>query len=186
MIGSSSYWQNGVLLNNKTFPNISISIKITDHGRTRTCNPQIRSLVPYPLGHAATVTNTAATSHHMGPDSNSDCNTGPAVLLRQDFTTGPQVQVYSLGNVNLKSRKQAVNVECANQFLFLFMFCCYLTRRSLSAPPPQYRGLCVPPPFLCRTEDRWRCLPKPALPATFTGTGGFLSWRTGRAAQPAG
>uniref|UniRef100_A0A1I7U5D7 EGF_CA domain-containing protein n=1 Tax=Caenorhabditis tropicalis TaxID=1561998 RepID=A0A1I7U5D7_9PELO len=25
-----------------------------DHGRTRTCNPQIRSLVPYPLGHAAT------------------------------------------------------------------------------------------------------------------------------------
>ncbi len=24
-----------------------------DHGRTRTCNPQIRSLMPYPLGHAA-------------------------------------------------------------------------------------------------------------------------------------
>ena len=23
----------------------------TDHDRTRTCNPQIRSLVPYPLGH---------------------------------------------------------------------------------------------------------------------------------------
>ena len=22
-----------------------------DHDRTRTCNPQIRSLVPYPLGH---------------------------------------------------------------------------------------------------------------------------------------
>ena len=27
-----------------------------DHGRTRTCNPQIRSLVPYPLGHAASLT----------------------------------------------------------------------------------------------------------------------------------
>ena len=25
--------------------------KYTDRGRTRTCNPQIRSLVPYPLGH---------------------------------------------------------------------------------------------------------------------------------------
>ena len=24
-----------------------------DRGRTRTCNPQIRSLVPYPLGHTA-------------------------------------------------------------------------------------------------------------------------------------
>ena len=24
---------------------------IIDHDRTRTCNPQIRSLVPYPLGH---------------------------------------------------------------------------------------------------------------------------------------
>jgi hypothetical protein len=24
-----------------------------DPGRTRTCNPQIRSLVPYPLGHRA-------------------------------------------------------------------------------------------------------------------------------------
>ena len=29
--------------------------RIVDHGRTRTCNPQIRSLVPYPLGHAASL-----------------------------------------------------------------------------------------------------------------------------------
>ena len=28
----------------------------TDPGRTRTCNPWIRSPVPYPLGHRATVT----------------------------------------------------------------------------------------------------------------------------------
>ncbi len=27
--------------------------KFNDPGRTRTCNPQIRSLVPYPLGHRA-------------------------------------------------------------------------------------------------------------------------------------
>ena len=26
-----------------------------DRDRTRTCNPQIRSLVPYPLGHTATL-----------------------------------------------------------------------------------------------------------------------------------
>ena len=26
--------------------------KTIDYDRTRTCNPQIRSLVPYPLGHA--------------------------------------------------------------------------------------------------------------------------------------
>ncbi len=30
-----------------------IKKKFNDHGRTRTCNPQIRSLMPYPLGHAA-------------------------------------------------------------------------------------------------------------------------------------
>ena len=29
---------------------------LTDRDRTRTCNPQIRSLMPYPLGHTATVT----------------------------------------------------------------------------------------------------------------------------------
>ena len=29
--------------------------KRIDRGRTRTCNPQIRSLVPYPLGHTASV-----------------------------------------------------------------------------------------------------------------------------------
>ena len=27
--------------------------KFTDRDRTRTCNPQIRSLMPYPLGHTA-------------------------------------------------------------------------------------------------------------------------------------
>ena len=30
-------------------------IKKTDRDRTRPCNPQIRSLVPYPLGHTASV-----------------------------------------------------------------------------------------------------------------------------------
>ena len=29
--------------------------KINDRGRTRTCNPQIRSLMPYPLGHVASI-----------------------------------------------------------------------------------------------------------------------------------
>ena len=33
--------------------NASVIIKQTDRDRTRTCNPQIRSLVPYPLGHTA-------------------------------------------------------------------------------------------------------------------------------------
>ena len=28
-----------------------LKIKSVDRDRTRTCNPQIRSLVPYPLGH---------------------------------------------------------------------------------------------------------------------------------------
>ena len=28
-------------------------VTTNDCGRTRTCNPQIRSLVPYPLGHTA-------------------------------------------------------------------------------------------------------------------------------------
>ena len=31
--------------------------KSVDPGRTRTCNPLIRSQMPYPLGHRANVTN---------------------------------------------------------------------------------------------------------------------------------
>ena len=34
---------------------IYVPQKEHDRDRTRTCNPQIRSLVPYPLGHTATV-----------------------------------------------------------------------------------------------------------------------------------
>jgi hypothetical protein len=35
-----------------------------DHGSTRTCNPQIRSLMPYPLGHAATYNKLILQYHH--------------------------------------------------------------------------------------------------------------------------
>ena len=34
---------------------LTVRRKINDLGRIRTCNPQIRSLVPYPLGHKATL-----------------------------------------------------------------------------------------------------------------------------------
>ncbi len=34
---------------------LTVRWKINDLGRTRTCNPQIRSLVPYPLCHKATL-----------------------------------------------------------------------------------------------------------------------------------
>jgi hypothetical protein len=34
---------------------LTVRWKMNDLGRTRTCNPQIRSLVPYPLGHKATL-----------------------------------------------------------------------------------------------------------------------------------
>ncbi len=34
---------------------LTLRLKINDLGRTWTCNPQIRSLVPYPLGHKATL-----------------------------------------------------------------------------------------------------------------------------------
>ena len=30
-------------------------LKLHDRDRTRTCNPQIRSLVPYPLGHTTSL-----------------------------------------------------------------------------------------------------------------------------------
>ena len=41
----------------KWFYRRDVSLKIfwIDHDRTRTCNPQIRSLVPYPLGHMVLV-----------------------------------------------------------------------------------------------------------------------------------
>ena len=35
--------------------------KKSDRDRTRTCNPQIRSLVPYPLGHTTTVSEIGKT-----------------------------------------------------------------------------------------------------------------------------
>ena len=35
---------------------------IFDRDRTRTCNPQIRSLVPYPLGHMVTSNETLSFS----------------------------------------------------------------------------------------------------------------------------
>ena len=34
---------------------LTVRWKINDLGRTPTCNPQIRSLVPYPLGHKSTL-----------------------------------------------------------------------------------------------------------------------------------
>ena len=37
--------------NTKKNVNSTPSEKNTDRDRTRTCNPQIRSLMPYPLGH---------------------------------------------------------------------------------------------------------------------------------------
>ena len=40
--------------------------KFTDRDRTRTCNPQIRSLMPYPLGHAA----ANVLSHDSAKDTN--------------------------------------------------------------------------------------------------------------------
>ena len=39
--------------------------KVIDRGRTRTCNPQIRSLVPYPLGHTALVGFQGMASLHI-------------------------------------------------------------------------------------------------------------------------
>ena len=36
----------------------------TEHDRTRTCNPQIRSLVPYPLGHMPLLHNTCFQRNH--------------------------------------------------------------------------------------------------------------------------
>ena len=37
----------------------------TEHDRTRTCNPQIRSLVPYPLGHMPLLHNTCFQRNHF-------------------------------------------------------------------------------------------------------------------------
>ena len=44
--------QVGVSAQNLSVKGVNWKKKI-DPGRTRTCNPQIRSLVPYPLGHKA-------------------------------------------------------------------------------------------------------------------------------------
>ena len=46
VVSSSLTWSNMIFLRRSQAQNFW-----ADHDRTRTCNPQIRSLVPYPLGH---------------------------------------------------------------------------------------------------------------------------------------
>ena len=46
------YWPKELLLFKN---NLKKKKDVNDRDRTRTCNPQIRSLMPYPLGHTATV-----------------------------------------------------------------------------------------------------------------------------------
>ncbi len=46
------------------FIDIFWKLKYTKHDRTRTCNPQIRRLVPYPLGHTPLL-NITWIKHNM-------------------------------------------------------------------------------------------------------------------------
>ena len=48
--------------------------KRIDRGRTRTCNPQIRSLVPYPLGHTASVMEVKDQWGPVFPPIKACCN----------------------------------------------------------------------------------------------------------------
>ena len=56
-------------------------IKKTDRDRTRTCNPQIRSLVPYPLGHTANYGERQSCGGVFRGSCNSDCNYQSPVQL---------------------------------------------------------------------------------------------------------
>ena len=51
------------------------SYKIIDRDRTRTCNPQIRSLVPYPLGHTTRHMKSEEFSATITHNFNRDCKT---------------------------------------------------------------------------------------------------------------
>ena len=51
--------------------------KDDDRGRTRTCNPQIRSLVPYPLGHTAPVGWVRQLANIAFQNSKQCCNETP-------------------------------------------------------------------------------------------------------------
>ena len=48
--------------------------KIFERDRTRTCNPQIRSLVPYPLGHTVSVEHPCHLRIHILEPSKPCCN----------------------------------------------------------------------------------------------------------------
>ena len=57
-----------------TYPSAQNQKEI-DRDRTRTCNPQIRSLVPYPLGHTTQVVTVSQILHNvlMSFNCNSNC-----------------------------------------------------------------------------------------------------------------
>ena len=46
-------WRTGLFLKEITFSASSLPSRSNDPGRTRTCNPQLRRPMPYPLGHGA-------------------------------------------------------------------------------------------------------------------------------------
>ena len=48
--------------------------EVFDHDRTRTCNPQIRSLVPYPLGHTVLYDSKGSLSGNITLLFNACCN----------------------------------------------------------------------------------------------------------------
>ena len=61
--------------NKKTF-----QVKIFDLGRTRTCNPLIRSQMPYPLGHKTRYIWVRTLINIVSFDCNTYCNTPEWVL----------------------------------------------------------------------------------------------------------
>ena len=74
----------------------------TDHDRTRTCNPQIRSLVPYPLGHIATLlwfSNLHSVCSLLNK-INSSCNKLTEYLMKEmefhSMTSVPYLYLYLL------------------------------------------------------------------------------------------
>ena len=87
---------------NFTLPLLKTS-KYFDRDRTRTCNPQIRSLVPYPLGH--TVLDTSKANFKQENKDHSK-------ILRNLYDSVSIVNVQALadGNVPMQRSKDVFEI----------------------------------------------------------------------------
>ena len=88
-----------------------------DRDRTRTCNPQIRSLVPYPLGHTTSADDSQLFCYNYREDFNSYCNIGSSSVQRATS----QLEQYGVQRERVRERQNPslISLLSVNSFISL-------------------------------------------------------------------